>query len=169
MPWSHHHQSDGISENILSESAQIRSALQSKTYLQALSPDERRRLLKGTKVLGEAKRLVGQVCLVRFSMSRPFCACLAGHRRKQHTSAVAAATARRDELQQLLDQDKDDFIDSQTVLAQQPDVSYSSKPAAHEVSTWQAPPCCTTRAKTPLCADALLMALVTHPLALLVT
>ena len=56
-----------------------------------------------------------------------------GHRRQHHTSAVAAATARRDELQQLLDQEKDRLIDNQAVLAQQPDVSYSSKPAAHEV------------------------------------
>lgn len=57
----------------------------------------------------------------------------AGHRRKHHTSAVAAATARRDELQQLLDHEKERFIDDQAVLAQQPDVSYSSRPAAHEV------------------------------------
>lgn len=138
MSWSQHQQSDGIPDNLLSESAQLRSALQAKTYLQALSPNERRRLLKGTKVSGEPGRLVGQSAMVRLSTTRHSCTGIAGHRRKQHSSAVAAATARRDELQQLLDQDKEDLIDNQAMLAQQPDVSYSSKPAAHEVSTQQA-------------------------------
>lgn len=43
----------GIANNsTLSESAQVRATLQAKTYLQALSPEERRRLLKGTKTSG---------------------------------------------------------------------------------------------------------------------
>lgn len=87
---------------------------------------------------------------------------IAGHRRKQHNSAVAAATARRDELQQLLDQDKEDFIDNQAMLAQQPDVSYSSKPAAHEVSTHQAALLHEGGSNTAVAA--LMMALPTQPL-----
>jgi len=47
---------------------------------------------------------------------------------------VAAAAARRDELQQLLEQEKNRYIGDQAVLAQQANVSYSSRPAAHEVS-----------------------------------
>lgn len=58
----------------------------------------------------------------------------AGHRRKHHSTAVAAATARRDELQELLEQEKNSFIADQAVLAQQPDVSYSSRPSVHEAS-----------------------------------
>ncbi|KAL0033521.1 hypothetical protein WJX79_001086 [Trebouxia sp. C0005] len=73
--------------------------------------NERRRLLKGTKV--------------------------SGHRRKHHTSVVAAAAARRDELQQLLEQEKNRVIGDQAVLAQQADVSYSSRPAAHETAAWE--------------------------------
>ncbi|DBB01014.1 TPA: hypothetical protein ACH3X1_000916 [Trebouxia sp. C0004] len=111
MPWSQQHSPDLGSDSLLAESAQLRSTLQAKTYLQALSPDERRRLLKGTKV--------------------------SGHRRKHHTSAVAAAAARRDELQQLLEQEKDRVIGDQAVLAQQANVSYSSRPAAHETAAWE--------------------------------
>ena len=48
--------------------------------------------------------------------------------------ALEAATARRDELQQLLAQDKDHFIEEQAVLAQQADVTYSPSPASTEVS-----------------------------------
>ena len=40
------------SESLLSDSAQVRSTLQAKTYLQALSPEERRRLLRNTKTSG---------------------------------------------------------------------------------------------------------------------
>ncbi|KAA6428489.1 MAG: hypothetical protein FRX49_01365 [Trebouxia sp. A1-2] len=111
MSWSQQDSPDLGSDSLLAESAQLRSTLQAKTYLQALSPDERRRLLKGTKV--------------------------SGHRRKHHTSVVAAAAARRDELQQLLEQEKNRVIGDQAVLAQQADVSYSSRPAAHETAAWE--------------------------------
>ena len=40
------------SESLLSDSSQVRSTLQAKTYLQALSPEERRRLLKNNKTSG---------------------------------------------------------------------------------------------------------------------
>ena len=53
MSQSLQHSPDGAPDSILSESAQLRSALQAKTYLQALSPAERRRLLRGTKVSGQ--------------------------------------------------------------------------------------------------------------------
>ena len=49
-----------MSDSVLADSAQLRSALQAKTYLQALSPDERRRLLKGTKLSGEPTSPCGQ-------------------------------------------------------------------------------------------------------------
>ena len=52
MSWSQQHSPDLGSDSLLAESAQLRSTLQAKTYLQALSPDERRRLLKGTKISG---------------------------------------------------------------------------------------------------------------------
>lgn len=70
MLWSHQHPLDGMSDSVLSESAQLRSALQAKTYLQALSPDERRRLLKGTKVSGEPACCVGQFVMVGISSIR---------------------------------------------------------------------------------------------------
>lgn len=63
------------------------------------------------------------------------CAVSEGHRHKHISTALEAATARRDELQQLLAQDKERFIEEQAVLAQQADVTYSSSPAANEVSS----------------------------------
>ena len=59
-----------MSDCVLSESAQLRSALQAKTYLQALSPDERRRLLKGTKVSGEPYCCFGQSVMMQLSSIR---------------------------------------------------------------------------------------------------
>ena len=70
MSWSHQHPSDGMSDGVLSESAQLRSALQAKTYLQALSPDERRRLLKGTKLSGEPTAPCAQSVMTESSRIR---------------------------------------------------------------------------------------------------
>lgn len=138
MSWSQQQSPDVGSDSLLSESAQLRSTLQAKTFLQALSPDDRRRLLKGTKLSG---RLSGfqSTQLIQGALRNAMHG--AGHRRKHHTSAVAAAAARRDELQQLLAEEKDRFIGEQAVLAQQADVSYSSRPAAHEVSIHRTPVC----------------------------
>lgn len=41
------------SDSLLSESAQVNSTLQTQTYLQALSPEERRRLLKHVRPSGK--------------------------------------------------------------------------------------------------------------------
>lgn len=65
-----------MSDSVLAESAQLRSALQAKTYLQALSPDERRRLLKGAKVPGETTRLCRLSFLIGLGSGRHTSGCV---------------------------------------------------------------------------------------------
>lgn len=59
-----------MTDSVLAESAQLRSALQAKTYLQALSPEERRRVLKGAKVPGETTRPCGLSFLTGLGSNR---------------------------------------------------------------------------------------------------